>query len=254
MKTSNIPAQDPQSTQQPPETPPRIKVSRSVRRRAATLPPPQYSSGGARLRHVPTIQPTTVRRIQQEPEIENGQIILHRSPNFSVRTANRPDAINRVPTRNPLRRRSGDTTLLPSIVGVPLARTLVADSDTRLMPNVEPINPVKVSIFYIPTWAEALMVALCLTASFVTHAFNLFSFPHYELDEGTYMASAWAIVHGMIMPYPYGYGHPPLGWIQIAAWVQLTGGFFTFGNAINSGRVLMLLFALGSSLLVYGIL
>ena len=289
MTTFYRPAQDPQ---QAPETPPRIKVSRSVRRAAtrapaaptgghiacgqgeqegphstssllpSTQPPPlrddarsqasSISSGAEKQKT--TIQPTTVRRIQQEPEIENGQIILHRSPNFSVRTTNRPDAINRVPTRNPLRRRSGDTTLLPSIVGAPLARTLVADSDTRLMPNVEPINPVKASIFHIPTWAEALMVALCLTASFVTHAFNLFSFPHYELDEGTYMASAWAIVHGMIMPYPYGYGHPPLGWIQIAAWVQLTGGFFTFGNAINSGRVLMLLFALGSSLLVYGIL
>jgi 4-amino-4-deoxy-L-arabinose transferase-like glycosyltransferase len=201
-----------------------------------------------------TIKPTTIRRIQQEPEFENGQIILHRSPNFSVRTTNRPGAINRGPTRNPLRLRSGDTTLLPSIAGVPLTRTLVAESDTRLMPNVEPINPIKTSTIHIPAWAEALMVALSLAASFATHAFNLFSFPHYELDEGTYMASAWSIVHGMITPYPYGYGHPPVGWIQIAAWVQLTGGFFAFGNAINSGRVLMLLFALGSSLLVYGIL
>ncbi|HLQ28765.1 MAG TPA: hypothetical protein VK140_05955, partial [Ktedonobacteraceae bacterium] len=128
MTTFYRPAQDPQ---QAPETPPRIKVSRSVRRGPlwppaaptgghiacgqgeqegphstllpSTQPPPlrddarsqasSISSGVEKQKT--TIQPTTVRRIQQEPEIENGQIILHRSPNFSVRTTNRPDAINR---------------------------------------------------------------------------------------------------------------------------------------------------------------
>jgi hypothetical protein len=190
------------------------------------------------------IQPTTVRRIQQEPEIEDGHVILHRSPNFYVRTTNGGRE-----RRNPLRRRTGNTTLLPRIT--PEQERRVVDSDTRFLPNVEPINPVKASVFRMPAWVEALIVATCLLASLATHAFNLFSSPHYELDEGTYMASAWAIVHGMITPYPYGYGHPPVGWIQIAAWIQLTGGFFTFGNAINSGRVLMLLYALGSTLLVY---
>src|SRR5256885_10633913 len=65
------------------------------------------------------------------------------------------------------------------------------------------------------------------------------------------MAGAGATLNGLISPYPYGYGPPPLAWIQISGWIQLTGGFFTFGNALNSGRVLMLLYALGSSLLVY---
>ncbi len=45
--------------------------------------------------------------------------------------------------------------------------------------------------------------------------------------------------------------HPPVGWIQIALWTRATGGFFTFGNALNSGRVLMLVYAFGSSWLVY---
>ena len=102
-----------------------------------------------------------------------------------------------------------------------------------------------------PAWLETIIVMIGLITSFSAHAINMFNFPRYELDEGTYMASAWAILNGQITPYAYGYGHPPLAWIQIAAWVQLTGGFFTFGNALNSGRVLMLLYALGSSLLVY---
>ena len=104
---------------------------------------------------------------------------------------------------------------------------------------------------HVPAWLETIIVIVGLTLSFATHAYNMFNYPRYELDEGTYMSSAWAIMNGMVTVYPYGYGHPPLAWIQIAGWIQLTGGFFTFGTAINSGRVLMLLFALGSSLLVY---
>src|SRR5437588_7846398 len=98
-----------------------------------------------------------------------------------------------------------------------------------------------------------MIVIIILTASFASHAINMFYYPHYDLDEGTYTMYAWAVTHGSIDPYAYGYGHPPLAWIQIAAWVKLTGGFFTFGNAIDSERVLMLLFAVGCSLLVYQI-
>ncbi len=114
-----------------------------------------------------------------------------------------------------------------------------------------PVTLHRASRWSIPIWLETIMVFVGLAASFATHAINMFNYPRYELDEGTYMSNAWAILNGMIAPYPYGYGHPPLAWIQIAGWVQLTGGFFTFGNALNSGRVLMLLFAVGCSLLVY---
>ncbi len=191
-----------------------------------------------------SLQPTTVRRTKQQPEIESGNIILHRSTNFFVRTTSRFGQIT-----NPLRRRTGHTTLLPKVM--PQQELRVAASDTRMMPRVAPINPVKTKAFPIPAWLEAGIVVIGLMTSLVAHAINLFNFPSYELDEGTYMASAWAILHGTLTPYPYGYGHPPLGWVQIAAWVQLTGGFFTFGNAINSGRVLMLLYAVACSLLVY---
>ena len=105
----------------------------------------------------------------------------------------------------------------------------------------------------VPVWLETILVFVGLGASFAAHAINLFSYPHYEQDEGTYLMYAWAFTHGNITNYPYGYGHPPLAWIQLAAWVKLTGGFATFGTAINSGRVLVLLFAVGSALLVYRI-
>lgn len=129
-------------------------------------------------------------------------------------------------------------------------RADILDAHTRLERDLSAVS-YRVSTLTIPAWLETILVTVALAGSFCAHAINMFYYPHYEQDEGTYMMYAWAILHGSITNYPYGYGHPPLAWIQIATWVQLTGGFFTFGNAINSGRVLMLIIAVGSSLLVY---
>ena len=181
---------------------------------------------------------------QQTPEVVNGHLILHRSTHFYLRTAYRPG-----PRPNPLRKPTGNTKMLPKVL--PNQHQRVAEGETRLLPNVAPINPLKKERFPVPAWLEAAFIVIALIASFVAHALNMFNFPRYELDEGTYMSSAWSILHGAITPYAYGYGHPPLAWIQIAGWIQATGGFFTFGNALNSGRVLMILYATGCSLLVY---
>jgi 4-amino-4-deoxy-L-arabinose transferase-like glycosyltransferase len=183
-------------------------------------------------------------QLPQAPQVVNGKLILHRSEHFFLRTAYRPG--NRP---NPLRKPTGHTKMLPTVM--PSQHGRVADGQTRMLPSVEPINPLKKERFPVPAWLEAMFVVIALIGSFIAHAINMFNFPRYELDEGTYMSSAWSILHGMITPYAYGYGHPPLAWIQIAAWIQLTGGFFTFGNALNSGRVLMVFYATFSSLLVY---
>ncbi len=177
-------------------------------------------------------------------EIENGNIILYRSPNFFLRTAHRPGQ-----KQNPLRKPTGNTMVMPK--AMPHQETRIADSDTHLMPNVTLNTAKQTRAIPLPTWLEAVLVVLSLATAFVIHAYNMFNFPRYELDEGTYMSNAWAITQGLISPYPYGYGHPPLAWMQIAAWIQLTGGPFTFGNALNSGRVFMLFYAVGSALLVY---
>src|SRR6266849_3538275 len=159
------------------------------------------------------------------PQIYNGNIILFRSPSFFLSTVYRPGQ-----RQDPIRKPTGHTVMMPKV-------TLHTTKQTRAIP--------------LPAWLEAIIVFLSLAVTFVAHAYNLFNFPRYELDEGTYMSNAWAITQGLISPYPYGYGHPPLAWMQIAAWMQLTGGPFTFGNALNSGRVFMLFYAIGSALLVY---
>lgn len=189
----------------------------------------------------PQVRPAPMPDLDME-RVGN-QLILYRNPNFFVRTAYRPQHM-----RNPLAT-DLSTTLVPKVM--PQQEQRIAASDTRFMPIITPINQEKKKRFPLPSWLEALLVMIGLTASLVAHAFNMFNFPRYELDEGTYMSSAWAVMNGLITPYAYGYGHPPVGWIQIAAWVQLVGGFFTFGNALNTGRVIMLFYALGCSLLVY---
>ncbi len=179
--------------------------------------------------------------------MEDGQAIIYRTPNFYLRSAYRPG----VPLAS-LRRPSGHTRMQPKVMPKQGAR--VASSETTMMPVVELAEDVKERKSFnipIPNWLEITVVLIALVGALVAHAYNMFYYPRYELDEGTYMSSAWAIWNGMITPYAYGYGHPPLGWMQIAAGLPLVGGFFTFGDAINTGRVLMLFYAVGSSLLVY---
>jgi 4-amino-4-deoxy-L-arabinose transferase-like glycosyltransferase len=186
----------------------------------------------------------TTNKQAAQPEIENGNVVLYRRPNFFLRTAYRPGQ-----RENPLRKPTGNTAVMPKVM--PHQETRIAESNTRLMPSVTLNTTKQTRAIPLPTWLEAVIVVLSLAGTFVAHAYNMFNFPRYELDEGTYMSNAWAITQGLISPYPYGYGHPPLAWMQIAAWIQLSGGLFTFGNALNSGRVFMLFYAVGSALLVY---
>jgi 4-amino-4-deoxy-L-arabinose transferase-like glycosyltransferase len=187
---------------------------------------------------------STNRYVAVPQEIENGNIILYHSANFFLRTVYRPGQ-----KQNPLRNPTGNTIVRKKVM--PHQGTRIADSNTRRMPNVTVNTTKQTRAIPVPSWLEVVILFLGLATAFVFHAYNLFNYPRYELDEGTYISNAWAITQGLISPYPYGYGHPPLAWMQIAAWMQLTGGPFTFGNALNSGRVFMLFYAVGCSLLVY---
>lgn len=99
---------------------------------------------------------------------------------------------------------------------------------------------------------QLLVLLGLLVIAGISHGYNMFNYPYYENDEGTYMSQAWSLLtKGELAPYTYWYDHAPGGWILIAIWVKLTGGFFTFGTSVNSGRVLMLILHLFSSALLY---
>lgn len=101
---------------------------------------------------------------------------------------------------------------------------------------------------------ETKILLLVLFISGIVHGYNMFHFPYYENDEGVYMSQAWSILkEGKLSPYTYWYDHAPGGWILIALWVLLTGGFFSFGFSINSGRVLMLVLHLFSVFFLFKI-
>jgi len=99
---------------------------------------------------------------------------------------------------------------------------------------------------------ELLTLSCLLLIAAIAHGYNMFHYPYYENDEGTYMSQAWSLLNeGKLAPYTYWYDHAPFGWIVIAGWTLVTGGFFTFGPAVNSGRVFMLVVHLASSVLLF---
>ncbi|WAB82152.1 glycosyl hydrolase family 8 [Microcella daejeonensis] len=99
---------------------------------------------------------------------------------------------------------------------------------------------------------EILLVLGLIAFSAALHATNMFGYPYYENDEGTYLSRGWAfITSGQLDVYTYRYDHAPAGWMAIGAWLGLTGGDAVFGSFLQSGRVLMLLVHVAATALVY---
>jgi len=100
--------------------------------------------------------------------------------------------------------------------------------------------------------STSLLIIVLLVISGIAHGYNMFHFPYYENDEGTYMSQAWSLLtQGKVEPYTYWYDHAPGGWIFIALWTLISGGFFTFGVTVNSGRVFMLLLHIASTFFLF---
>src|SRR6266446_374110 len=99
---------------------------------------------------------------------------------------------------------------------------------------------------------RVLLLGSLLTGA-ISHGYHLFLYPLYITDEGIYMERAWSVLReGLFSPYTYYYDHAPAGWLVIASWVALLPHQFeAFGNAINTGRVLMLLVHVASTYLLF---
>jgi hypothetical protein len=81
---------------------------------------------------------------------------------------------------------------------------------------------------------------------------NMGGSPQRIDDEGTYTAQAWAIDHlGALTHYTYWYDHPPLGWIQIAGYAQLTDAFGRYSIAVVAAREATLVATLISVVLLF---
>ena len=97
-----------------------------------------------------------------------------------------------------------------------------------------------------------VMLTVILILGLVARAWNLFGYPAFSDDEGTYVAQAWAVRNGLgLAHYTYIYDHPPLGWIQIAALSWIPTLVAPSLPAVAAGRIVMLVFAGVSIVLLY---
>jgi 4-amino-4-deoxy-L-arabinose transferase-like glycosyltransferase len=96
-------------------------------------------------------------------------------------------------------------------------------------------------------------LALSLTAAvLVLLAWNIDGFPTASDDEGTYLSQAWAVQQGTgLAHYTYWYDHPPLGWIQLAAFSWIPADMYPHALSVGTGRIAMLPIAAVSLFLVY---
>ncbi|MFF0909572.1 hypothetical protein ACFWZW_02645 [Microbacterium enclense] len=97
------------------------------------------------------------------------------------------------------------------------------------------------------TWRTRLVDAAWLLPplfiGILVNALNLGGSPQRIDDEGTYTAQAWSIGNlGELTHYTYWYDHPPLGWIQIAAYAGLTDAWERYDVAVIAAREAMLVF------------
>ena len=106
----------------------------------------------------------------------------------------------------------------------------------------------------VPRWIDWVLLVVLLSIAALAHGINMLHFPYFFDDEGIYLSQAWAVsTQGSLAPYTYWYDHAPAGWILIAGWTLLTGGFETFGTSVAGGRVFMLVLQIVSTGLVYWI-
>jgi hypothetical protein len=99
-------------------------------------------------------------------------------------------------------------------------------------------------------WSAPGTVAAWVTAAVVAllHLAGAAHNPTPMLDEGTYTAQAWAVLHlGRLAPYTYWYDHPPLGWISLAGLGWLLAPLLPHGlDAVAQLRLVLWLWTLVS--------
>jgi hypothetical protein len=139
-----------------------------------------------------------------------------------------------------------------SVISPPVAvpETLDRDGDRR---RASAPTIVRVARLVRRPPAGALVNVLLAIAT-VAHGWGMTRSPGALDDEGTYVAQAWAVQNwGSLAHYTYWYDHPPLGWLQIALWTEVTGAFRGTTYAVLAGRELMLVAQLASCLLLYAL-
>src|SRR3712207_6737334 len=116
------------------------------------------------------------------------------------------------------------------------------------------VQPLRARLSSVSLAAEPVVVLALIAIGLVVHGLNMFNYPAFTLtdDEGILAAHIWSVLRlADLSPYTYVYDNPPAGWLLGAGWALVTGGLDSFGGAIDSGRVLMLVLHLATIPLLY---
>lgn len=101
---------------------------------------------------------------------------------------------------------------------------------------------------------DIAVVGVLLAIAGVVTATNFAGYPMGYEDEGTYVSQARAVqFDGELAHYTYWYDHPPVAWLQIAAYTALTGAYERYESTIAAGREFMVVLHLISVVLLYAI-
>ena len=101
---------------------------------------------------------------------------------------------------------------------------------------------------------SALWLLPTFIVGVIAQIVNLAGSPQRIDDEGTYTAQAWAIDKlGELAHYTFWYDHPPVGWIQLAGWTQLTGAFERYDVAVIAAREFMVVTTMIAALLLWAL-
>lgn len=109
-----------------------------------------------------------------------------------------------------------------------------------------------VSLWLVRHRADIAWLTPVLLIAAAVSFINIGGAPQRIDDEGTYTAQAWAVLNfGELAHYTYWYDHPPLGWLQIAGYAQLTGAFARWDIAVLAGREAVIVASLIGALLLW---
>jgi 4-amino-4-deoxy-L-arabinose transferase-like glycosyltransferase len=143
-----------------------------------------------------------------------------------------------------------------------MSQTTLSPADRRELrlpvdPPRDPIGSLRSSRTRLLAWAwrHRISLAIVLPLLVVTAALRIWGIDHGPAladDEGTYVAQAWAVqAKHTLAPYTYWYDHPPLGWLQIAAFTWITGAFSGTGLDVVAVRHLMVGYAVVDAALIF---
>jgi 4-amino-4-deoxy-L-arabinose transferase-like glycosyltransferase len=102
--------------------------------------------------------------------------------------------------------------------------------------------------------ADFWLCGVLTAAVLLVQGWNIAGYPSMSDDEGTYLAQAWAVAHGLGMtPYTYWFDHPPLGWIQLAtvSWIPALIFHGPSQLVVAYARIIMLPYTAASCILLY---